>query len=663
MSRFAEETVYYCDENMVSTGYMYDNVTGQYVETFENKLPPPNTTKGALTRDNLDQVHPRLIHLNGGVDHSREPIERKEQFADPVGPDVSFDMYSKVLQHQAQFASRDLYNNQNGNYSVQGQISRETPWGYDGMQPNFRFLPHMPQTHQLSTDGRQYGSDSTSLTDITQHQGEISIKKNPALLSRSEKPTNLRNGVEAVSLIPIVRQSDGDATVQTYIPTIASSEFSAVVQGSQSSTNTKRDFVAPISHPQQESTQVLVSSVSASLKPEQSLMVAPTAPVSMQSDPLVLLKTFNNKVEKVNVIPTSHASIEVSSNIIAPINESHNQTFNAAPVAHINQGESGQKVLAAFQQSNKQSTTTRGGALDFNTSAINVPSHAQQSNRKLIAALPTSHAQLQTKGQILKPHMQLAKTQTEKTAASGNLSFPIGDDVSRETKMKLSTSSSLSAPVANPHKQSLGQTLAALKMRHSHKQQQQTPSVQNVHLDSHNKGVLKPGITWKKYAQKTLPARGAHLENNSHNNLVSAFAMMPVGGRQIVAPGRVNEAQLEKAGHFVQANIAPTKKTSNGFQTYVTNSQNQSGDVMRLNNHQFSAQRGQMIDYVKPHAKIPIDAGMVQHKMQQHQHRNEKQSIDVSQYVSRKEVSYLPSPKFSSIMQNKRNDFEEISLD
>jgi len=218
-------------DSVVSTGVMKNPYTGEYFETFENQLPPPNTTRHVLHSHQLAHINPRLVQLLG-VDTSKQAPRKEEVLLQPPsglagantqGPQV----YGAGINSQLRMlVSRDLYNCRDGDHAVEPSMAGEQPDGYVGYVKRHRFRPHMPPTQALDHGGRTQPLQTRNPDPIKQRLStpQVFARKARVLVQdRKVAPDGLINGVSAVSVVPITTDATGTqrSTVQSYIATCA----------------------------------------------------------------------------------------------------------------------------------------------------------------------------------------------------------------------------------------------------------------------------------------------------------------------------------------------------------------------------------------------------------------------------------------------------------
>lgn len=228
------ETPYNSAQNLVSTGVLSNGYTGETFETFENKLPPPTTTRGHMPAYHLKQANPKLIWANGGYNHHNPPPRKTEHLGNVFNP-VSVkggatafgeQTYSgEIRKQQAIIGARDLYNNRNGDQVVEPSLNGERPSNMFGLVPRFRYNPKLAPTNELDMRGylsQPVAEGTADSRKREQHTGQWFNRKQPVLASRASYPTTFMNGVQAVSVLPITTDNSGPMRAdfqQSYIPT------------------------------------------------------------------------------------------------------------------------------------------------------------------------------------------------------------------------------------------------------------------------------------------------------------------------------------------------------------------------------------------------------------------------------------------------------------
>jgi hypothetical protein len=228
-TRSLYQTPYDSTKNVISTGKLINTYSGEEFETFENQLPPPNTNKGTMLKTQFEHMNPRLLHLTGGYNWHNPPPRKKEQCGSVFNPvsarggasPFGSNIYDSEIRKQMElYASRDLYNNKDGDQVVEPSMYGEKPQGYVGLVPRNRIQPFLPATQELDTGGRMPIPQNLNpdLCKREEYTGEFFARKAKLLVTRAVAPNTLINGVEAVAQIPIVSDKLGRfGQCQTYI--------------------------------------------------------------------------------------------------------------------------------------------------------------------------------------------------------------------------------------------------------------------------------------------------------------------------------------------------------------------------------------------------------------------------------------------------------------
>lgn len=166
-------------EQRISTGVLLNTNTGQMYETFEDDMPPPNLSKERdFFPEQLNQTNPFLIYSNGGIDPNRDPKNKQEVFAyqpdESDGPNVWGDqLFSQRRRSELEMrAQRDLWQNRNGDYSIESVDDRR-PVGYVGFQPANRYFPYMPATQRTFMDSKTYTGHANNEQFTDPHWNEL----------------------------------------------------------------------------------------------------------------------------------------------------------------------------------------------------------------------------------------------------------------------------------------------------------------------------------------------------------------------------------------------------------------------------------------------------------------------------------------------------------
>jgi hypothetical protein len=214
------QTPYDETKNMISTGKLVNTYSGETFETFENQMPPPTTNKGAALQTQFKHLNPRLLHLTGGFNWHNPPPRKREQPGSVFNPvsarggasAFGSTFYDEEVRKQAQmYASRDVFNNRDGNQVVEPSMNGDKPHGYFGLVPRNRFQPFVPATQELDTHGRITSPENLNpdLRKREQYTGQVFSRKSNVLVTRASMPNTLINGVEAAAEIPITSDRPG----------------------------------------------------------------------------------------------------------------------------------------------------------------------------------------------------------------------------------------------------------------------------------------------------------------------------------------------------------------------------------------------------------------------------------------------------------------------
>ena len=144
-------------ENLISTGILANPYTGEEYEIFENQMPPP-TTDRSLLKSQLQNINPRLLHLQGGYNHHCPPPRKSEQDGSVFSPVSAHNgpntfgpqLYTKAINERLRdMVIRSTYNNRNGDQVVEPAIAKERPANRYGLVPRLRFDPYLTPTNNL----------------------------------------------------------------------------------------------------------------------------------------------------------------------------------------------------------------------------------------------------------------------------------------------------------------------------------------------------------------------------------------------------------------------------------------------------------------------------------------------------------------------------------
>lgn len=145
------------EQNLISTGVLANPYTGEEYECFENQLPPPDTDR-SISKSQLKNINPRLLHLQGGYNHHHPPPPKTEQegsvFApvsarggpNPFGPQL----YTTPINDRLRdIVIRSTYNNRNGDQVCEPALAKERPVNRYGLVPRIQFYPYLAPTNNL----------------------------------------------------------------------------------------------------------------------------------------------------------------------------------------------------------------------------------------------------------------------------------------------------------------------------------------------------------------------------------------------------------------------------------------------------------------------------------------------------------------------------------
>jgi len=318
------QTPYDTTKNTISTGKLVNTYSGETFETFENQLPAPDTNKGAMLKTQFEHLNPRLLHLTGGYNWHNPPPRKKEQCGsvfNPVsargGPSpFGSNIYDPQVRKQIElYASRDIYNNKDGDQVVEPSMYGDKPQGYFGLVPRNRIQPFMPATQELSTMGRMSAPQDLNpdLRKREEYTGEFFSRKANLLVSRAVAPNTLINGVEAVAQIPIASDKIGKfGQCQTYI-TPAFVDGASYVNHEETRpgriTSGQTTRIGPADFPHQPTQQPIDTEFRGKLHPGQSV---PISGPSFPSGDLVVSEVKNRPSGKdlaENTLPVVNASL------------------------------------------------------------------------------------------------------------------------------------------------------------------------------------------------------------------------------------------------------------------------------------------------------------------------------------------------------------------
>lgn len=174
-TRSLYQTPYNSTTNKIGTGIMVNHITGEMYETFEEQLPPPNTTKGEITAKQLQKINPKLLHLTGGYNHHQPPPKRKEVHntafvkggANPFGDQAYTEGRRSMLER---IAKQNTWGNKDGEYAVERGPVGEKPYGYFGLVPRNRFTPYIAPTQELEKSNHVFRNQEETGADLTKRE-------------------------------------------------------------------------------------------------------------------------------------------------------------------------------------------------------------------------------------------------------------------------------------------------------------------------------------------------------------------------------------------------------------------------------------------------------------------------------------------------------------
>jgi hypothetical protein len=332
------QTPYDSTQNLISDGVLVNPALGEVYECFSNQLPPPNTNKGAALRSTFEKVNPRLVWLNGGQNgvcgtpENRRQEVSSELFA-PVsaiaGKPVPFAtnyVDKEIVKQQRIIGARDLYNNRNGDYPVEISMNGEQPWGYVGLQPAYNFMPVIPATQELNLCGRMQPplEQGTNLTQREQYTGDFFSRKAHVLVTRDPMPTNLINGTEAVTIIPIASEHPNKQEyTQSYITPAALATDTItntlpVVTSRPGPVNTENTIpVAPVNAANFQPTQQPID-----LTARAKILNSQTLPIGVAQLPAGDIIPVSNDVRatlpQLAPFPTAAVALESTGDVVVP---------------------------------------------------------------------------------------------------------------------------------------------------------------------------------------------------------------------------------------------------------------------------------------------------------------------------------------------------------
>jgi hypothetical protein len=216
---FNTQSPTHLNERKKMTGVLVNTNTGQMFETYEDDTPPPNTNQ-SMQPEQLKQVNPKLVALQGGIDFNRPPRSKTEIPLNMPGVDAGANVWGDQLyagrrrQRELEIAAADVWGNRGGNYSVE-PIMDGRPTGYVGYQNMVRIAPYATPTQR----GRDSSSYQGSIQNLVGLQGDKMIphttisKPDLSTCPRTPMP-GAANGVDAEWMIPAQVLHETDRGVQ-----------------------------------------------------------------------------------------------------------------------------------------------------------------------------------------------------------------------------------------------------------------------------------------------------------------------------------------------------------------------------------------------------------------------------------------------------------------
>lgn len=190
-------------DRRLASGVMMNAWTGKLYELFEEDLPPPNTDK-SIPRERFTMTNPRLIQMSGGIDPNLKLPTKKEIAQQIPGSDYGTNPWGDALyadrrrQELQQRTMRDVFNNRNGDFSIQSVDDRK-PVGYMGYVPMYRPVPYLPPTQRTSMDNAGWmGIPAAQVPfgpDLDEVMPEMTSQREETLCTRVPYPNQI-NGVE-----------------------------------------------------------------------------------------------------------------------------------------------------------------------------------------------------------------------------------------------------------------------------------------------------------------------------------------------------------------------------------------------------------------------------------------------------------------------------------
>jgi hypothetical protein len=150
-------------------------------ETFENQMPPPNKDKW-IPADRFEIVNPKLLQMQGNINHHANLPKKKEICLDVPGTDFGRNPWGDQLYEEerrrrmVELVNRDLWLNRDGDYATELEFAKEKPAGFVGLNPMYRALPYLPPVNELDNHGYIPVSDYQA-PSATSVKSDVSVRK------------------------------------------------------------------------------------------------------------------------------------------------------------------------------------------------------------------------------------------------------------------------------------------------------------------------------------------------------------------------------------------------------------------------------------------------------------------------------------------------------
>lgn len=131
-------------------------------EYHYRQLPPDGNQDRRIPKEMLEQANLRLVYAQG-YDASKPKQQRKEVYNDLPQPDSSHmeaAIQDRIRGEMRERVSRDLYLNKNGERPTWMRDTQRA-FGYNGYQPTFYPVPHIPITMRADTKNLKPGEQQT----------------------------------------------------------------------------------------------------------------------------------------------------------------------------------------------------------------------------------------------------------------------------------------------------------------------------------------------------------------------------------------------------------------------------------------------------------------------------------------------------------------------